>query len=83
MVAAIFGPDMFYVVLAIGLPVWAIADALSRPAPAFYGAGSNKTAWIMVLLVTTLIGIGLFLSAFYLIAVRPKVRRQTELLSRR
>ena len=84
MLADIFGPDLLIVVLVgIALPLWAIIDALSRPAVAFYSAGSNKTAWVIVLLVATFVlGIGLFLAAFYLVSVRRKVRQQMELMSR-
>jgi hypothetical protein len=53
MVSTIFGPSMLIVVLlGIALPLWAIIDALSRPAVAFYSAGSNKSAWVIVLLVS-------------------------------
>jgi hypothetical protein len=46
--------------------------------------GSNKTAWVIVLLVATFVlGIGLFLAAYYLFVVRRKVRQQTQLLSER
>jgi hypothetical protein len=40
----------------------------------------NKTAWIIVLLVFTFVlGIGLFLAAFYLVSVRAKVQQQMQL----
>jgi hypothetical protein len=79
--ANVFGPALPLVVLVgIALPLWAIVDALSRPAVAFYAAGSNKTAWIIVLLVFTFVlGIGLFLAAFYLVSVRRKVQQQMQL----
>ena len=79
--ANIFGPTLSVVfLLGIALPLWAIVDALSRPAVAFYAAGSNKTAWIIVLLVFTFVlGIGLFLAAFYLVSVRRKVQQQMQL----
>ncbi len=82
MLAAVFGPDLLIVLLVLALPLWAIIDALSRPAEAFYTAGSNKTAWVIVLLVATFVlGIGLFLAAFYLISVRKKIRQQMQLTS--
>ena len=78
------GPGLLILVFAIALPLWAIIDALSRPAVAFYAAGSNKTAWVIVLLVATFVlGIGLFLDAFYLISVRRKVRQQMQLVASR
>jgi hypothetical protein len=79
-----FGPDLLMVLLVLalsfGVPIWAVVDAASRPAAAFYGAGSNKTAWIVVIVVTFLLGVGLFLGGFYLLFTRPKVRRQMAVL---
>ena len=84
MLAEVFGPDLLIVVImGMAIPLWAIIDALSRPAVAFYGAGTNKTAWVIVLLVATfLLGVGLFLGLFYLISVRRKVHNQVQLMSR-
>jgi hypothetical protein len=81
MLANVFGPALPIVLLVgIALPLWAIVDALSRPAIAFYAAGSNKTAWIIVLLVFTFVlGLGLLLAAFYLVSVRKKVQQQMQL----
>jgi hypothetical protein len=77
--AAIFGLGIpFGLLLLFGsvvMPLWAFFDALSRPATAFYAAGSNKTAWVMVIVVTFFLGFGFFLSAYYLIGVRRKVRQ--------
>lgn len=68
------------VLLGIALPLWAVVDAISRPAVGFYAAGSNKTAWIIVMLVFTFVlGIGLFLAGFYLVSVRRKVQQQIQL----
>jgi hypothetical protein len=82
--AAIFGPNLFVVLVvllcAVAVPVWAIVDAANRPAMAFHGAGSNKTAWIVVIVIAWLIGVGFFLGGFYLLFTRPKVRRQMERL---
>lgn len=79
--ANVFGPAIpIVVLLGFALPLWAIVDALSRPAVAFYAAGSNKTAWVIVLLVFTFVlGIGLFLAAFYLVRVRSRVQQQMQL----
>ena len=78
--AAIFGPDLFVVVVVlfcgVAVPVWAVVDAANRPAAAFYGAKSNKTAWIVVVIIAWFIGLGFFLGGFYLLFTRPKVRRQ-------
>ena len=71
---------LFLLFLGFGVPLWVFADAVSRPAVAFYGAGSNKTAWIAVIVVAFFLGIGLLLGGFYLLFTRPKVRRQMESL---
>jgi hypothetical protein len=79
--AAVFGPDLLIVIVvlvAVAVPLWAVVDAASRPASAFFGAGSNKTIWIVVIVVSWFIGLGLFLGGFYLLFTRPKVRRQME-----
>lgn len=80
--AAIFGGDLLIVLalLVCGLlvPLWAVVDAAQRPAGAFYGAGSNKTTWIVVIAVAWFFGLGFFLGGFYLLFTRPKVRRQME-----
>ena len=82
---AIFGPDLFVVLVilfcAVAVPIWAIVDAANRSAVAFYGAGSNKTTWIVVIVVAWLIGMGFFLGGFYVLFSRPKVRRQMDRLS--
>jgi hypothetical protein len=81
----VFGPDLLVVLLVlllgVGVPLWAVADAASRPPVAFYSAGSNKVAWIAVLVVAFLIGIGFLLGGFYLLFTRPKVRRHMASLS--
>jgi hypothetical protein len=84
MLAEVFGPDLLIVIImGMAIPLWAIIDALSRPAVAFYGAGTNKTAWVIVLFVATfLLGVGLFLGLFYLISVRRKVHTQMRPMSR-
>ena len=79
------GPDLLIALLVlflgIGVPLWAVIDAANRPAVAFYGAGSNKTAWIAVIVGAFFLGIGLLLGGFYLLFTRPKVRRQMGSLS--
>ena len=87
MLAAIYetGPNIglvFIVIVAVAVPVVAIVDALVWPAWAFYGAGSNKTAWVIVLVGATVLGIGVLLGAWYLVGVRPGVKQQASLLAR-
>jgi hypothetical protein len=79
--AAIYetGPNIglvFIVIVAVAVPVIAVIDALVWPGWAFYGAGSNKTAWVIVLVGATVLGIGVFLGAWYLLGVRPRVKQQ-------
>ena len=82
--ADVFGPDLLValvvVACAVAVPIWAIVDAARRPKAAFYGAGSNKTAWIVVIVVAWFFGVGFFLGGFYLLVTRSKVRRQMERL---
>ena len=87
MLAAIFdtGPNIGLVlimIVAVAVPVVAIVDALLWPALAFSGAGSNKTAWVIVLAGAAVLGIGVFLGAWYLLGVRPGVKRRTNQLAR-
>jgi hypothetical protein len=74
------GPDLLIVLLVmflgVGVPLWAVIDAANRPAVAFYGAGSNKVAWIAVLVVAFFLGVGVLLGGYYLLFTRPKVRQQ-------
>ncbi len=80
--AAAFGSDLLIVLVvllvAVVVPLWAVVDAASRPAGAFYDAGSNKTTWVVVIAVAWFFGLGFFLGGFYLLFTRPKVRRQME-----
>jgi hypothetical protein len=73
------GPNLGLILIAIIsliVLLMAVVDAANRPGTAFYAAGSNKSAWVVVLVVATVLGIGVFLGGRYLIAVRPKVRRE-------
>ena len=82
--AAVLGPDLLVVLIllaSVAVPIWAIIDAAIRPSAAFVGAGSNKTIWIVVIVVAWLLGLGLFLGGFYLISTRRKVREQMKFLN--
>jgi purine-cytosine permease-like protein len=64
----------FWVLLvaAFVVEVWAFADAIRRPAPAFVAASKQtKPLWLIILGVAFVVGIG---GAIYLADVRPKVR---------
>jgi hypothetical protein len=80
MTGEIFGGQGFLilVVALIGLvvPVWAVADAASRPSAAFAAAGSSKGLWITLVIVFWLVTgiIGFVLAIVYLASIRPRVR---------
>jgi hypothetical protein len=76
------GPGLLLVLIWLVVPLWALVDVLSRPAVAFYAAGSNKVAWALVIVVTTFLGVGWLLGGYYLIGVRRKVRVRMQRLSR-
>ena len=77
---AVFGVDGVIVLLIalvfLVIPIWAIVDAISRPAGAFAAAGSSKGMWIaLVVLFWFFTGIiGFILSIVYLASIRPRVR---------
>jgi len=82
MVAEIFGPDIFFVLLGIvglAVTIWALADAISRPTGAFAAAGSNKALWITLIIVFWLLTgiVGPILAVVYLASIRPRVRAIT------
>jgi uncharacterized BrkB/YihY/UPF0761 family membrane protein len=61
-------------VIGLGLVVWAVADAIGRPAEAFQAAGSSRTTWIALPIVAMLFcGLGWLFSLIYLLMIRPKV----------
>lgn len=61
--------------LSVVVPLVAIIHAANQSAVSFYAAGSNKTAWIVILIVFTVLGLGLLLGAWYLLVVRAKLQR--------
>ena len=78
-------PDLLlaflFLFLAVGVPLWAVVDAASRPAMAFRVAGYNKTARIAVIVVAFFLNLGVFFGGYYLLFTRPKVGRQVGSLS--
>ena len=87
--ARVFGADVLLLqVLGLGalaLKVWALADAIYRPGPAYVAAGKlTKPAWIAITAVALVLGgtsvLGLFglialvAAIVYLVDVRPAVR---------
>lgn len=76
----IFGPNLlvvgFIFFILFGCSIWAIIDASSHSKRDFYEAGSSKVAWIVVIAVFTLFfSFGCLIAIYYLIRVRPRVRR--------
>ena len=71
--------------LALGVKLWALVDAITRPGPAFPATGKlSKPLWVGILAVAVLLGgvdiMGLFsllgtvAAIVYLVDVRPAVR---------
>ena len=83
MTGAIFGVDGLILLvvglIALVLPIWALIDAISRPAGAFTAAGSSKGMWVALIVVFWLLTgiIGAVLSIVYLASIRPRVRAVT------
>jgi len=62
-------------VVALGVPLWAIIDASRRPAASFHEAGSDKSRWILLLVLLMIffnVG-GIVAAGVYLATVRPKL----------
>lgn len=60
----------------VGITVWGIVDAATRPEQAWLAAGQNKTLWIVLQAagLVVMAPVGLILALVYLLAIRPKVR---------
>ena len=65
--------------VGLGVCIWAIADAASRPTGAFVAAGSNKALWITLIIAFWLLTgiVGPILAVVYLANIRPRVRAIT------
>ncbi len=78
-VSLVFGPDtliVFAPLILIALSIWAIVDVSSHSNTDFYEAGYSKTAWIIVIAFLTFVfDCGFFIAIYYLIVVRPKLRK--------
>jgi hypothetical protein len=65
------------VAIAIGIPLWVIIDAARRPANSFQQIGSDKTRWIVILVVLSVLfnlG-GVVASIVYLTSARPRLQK--------
>ena len=71
--------------IALGIKVWALVDAVTRPGAAFPAAGKlSKPIWVGILVAAVLLGatsvmglfglIGTVAAIVYLVDVRPAVR---------
>jgi hypothetical protein len=61
--------------VALGIPLWAIIDDSRRPASAFQQIRSDKTRWVLLLVLLTVffnLG-GIVAAGVYLANVRPKL----------
>lgn len=85
----LFGPaDLLLLLLGVGalaLKLWALIDAITRPAPTYAAAGKlSKVAWVVILAAAVVLGgtnvlglfglLGLIAAIVYLVDVRPAVR---------
>jgi hypothetical protein len=64
------------IAIVIGIPLWAIIDAAQRPAQSFQRIGSNKSRWMLLLVVLTVFVnlAGVVASIVYLTSARPRLR---------
>jgi hypothetical protein len=64
-------------IVSVGLPLWGIFDAASRPATEFHQIHSNKTRWVVLLAALTVLlnPAGIVASVVYLTTVRPRLRK--------
>ena len=73
----IWGLVMFVMVISLSLTIWAVIDLIQRPQeqfPRYTKAGkSDKTSWIIVLVVAWFLGLGGIMAIVYLIVVRKKM----------
>jgi hypothetical protein len=72
--------------IALAVKLWALVDALIRPAQAYVSAGKlTKPIWVAILAVSVLLGLrstfgifgllGMIAALVYLLDVRPAVRQ--------
>ena len=60
--------------VTLGLPIWALVDAASRPDTAWTATGQSKVLWVALLVVLTILcWVGWIVALAYLLAVRPKL----------
>ena len=57
----------------IGLPIWALVDAVSRPARYWDATGLNKGFWVVALAVTAPFGVGFAVALAYFVKARRPI----------
>jgi uncharacterized membrane protein len=67
---AIFGIFMLFFIANIVMVIWALVDAIRVPDDSMYKAG-NKLIWVLVIVLTGLVG-----AIIYLVVGRPEPGRQ-------
>lgn len=80
--AAVFGPPgavALPLLLALYLiPILGVVDASKKSAVAFYRAGYNKTAWIVVMMITMVLSFSFIPGGYYLLVARRRVNKFVE-----
>ena len=68
---------VLFLLIGLGVILWAAIDAASRPSGAFIATGSSKGMWLTLIIVFSFFTgvVGLILAVVYLVSIRPKVRR--------
>jgi hypothetical protein len=64
---AFFG---LFAVAGFAIWIWALVDALRRPTSDWEGARQNQIVWVLVIVLTNLIG-----AVIYLLVARPQLDR--------
>ena len=60
--------------VALGITIWGVVDALQRPDAVWAAAGQNKTTWVVLMIVLAfLCGLGWVVALIYLLSIRPKL----------
>ena len=60
--------------VALGITIWGVVDALQRPDAAWAAAGQSKTTWVVLMIVLAfLCGLGWVVALVYLFSIRPKL----------
>ena len=80
MAEVVFSMDLLIalaVAVAIGIPLWAVIDAARRSEGSFRQIGSDKTRWIVVLVVLSVFlnPVGIVVSVLYLTTTRQRLQR--------